>query len=1131
MLSNNIPSFLRSILEGNRPVRFSLSEVTGTSIQSRTSSFYYDAINEPLKSTQQLNIDWSRFDRHTFFSSAAANVNVAFDKIINGFPFDGNQQELELFLAGLTGFERYVFESFPKFRGQLHFSGTQVGETGTAGTHIQINDFAGGLYPELSKNKTGDSLLDPQSKPLTFEMQFYIPAGNVIGKQVIAQKTNGNNGIALLLSSSASDPIGIFVVHSGTNFITASSALNRDSFNHICVTYHNESPNRYVSFYNNGTLSEKSGKISFGDLGIKTSPLMIGSGSTISVSNPISSFNYVPDQTLSGTLDEFRLFHAERSIAQQKAYSQKIVFASDSLKLYYKFNEPPPPLTPNLSDPVNAIVLDSSGNSLHAVINNFTGSLRLSADDDPLNPMIYENKLMTSILFPGHPDVTSLNATLLESGTVYDQTNPNLITRLIPQHYLLEGQVYDAQDSVGGELTTNNYSGNTIPGSGKLGSSQIMLTFLYTWAKFFDDIKLFIDNFSLLDYVDYEMDETVPDNFLNRLLEKFGFNLPKQFFADSSLEQYISGENVSFETSINEMPLKYIQSQLMRRMLNELQTIIRSKGTIHSVKSFLRSLGIDPDNNLRIKEHGGPTSRQLTYARDKKSEIKPMLLFSGSALIQSPFLIADSRTEPGFPEIAGTPNDVLLTSGSWTIEGVVKYTPDLISNLKSTEQSLCRLNVTGSNASNGGVIANLVAKMTGSSDAILNLYIRPGDDAALSPLQILSITVPGFFDPEVERWNFCFGRLRNDQVDSIVSSSYFLRVASQNYGDLTTYLNTASFFYELNSSENNVLSQLSTPSLNASGCFITVGSQSLPTGLAGSGYSYLNSISIVPDLARSTAFEGLLSNLRFWSYGLQENEWKEHVRNCSSFGVTDPLVNYDYVTTRSGSFQRLRMNILEMQDEMTSDGSGNLSLIDYSGQNLHVSGTGFPTSSIVYQPQLFSYSTFSPYFDESTTNMKVRVRGYDNQDLVDSNPWSQLGPAYEIPASERPTDDVRFSVELSLIDALNSDIINLFSTYEFFDNAIGRPELMFSPDYPDIQNLREIYFNRLTDKLNFKAFFEFYRWLDLTTLNILEQLLPKKTIFKGVNFTIESHMLERHKVEYKNVDKLKLAFNNINGKI
>ena len=51
--------------------------------------------------------------------------------------------------------------------------------------------------------------------------------------------------------------------------------------------------------------------------------------------------------------------------------------------------------------------------------------------------------------------------------------------------------------------------------------------------------------------------------------------------------------------------------------------------------------------------------------------------------------------------------------------------------------------------------------------------------------------------------------------------------------------------------------------------------------------------------------------------------------------------------------------------------------------------------------------------------------------------------------------------------------------------------------------------------MNFRNFFEFYRWFDLSMGNFIEQLVPRKTKFKGMNFVVESHVLERHKMEYK----------------
>ena len=66
----------------------------------------------------------------------------------------------------------------------------------------------------------------------------------------------------------------------------------------------------------------------------------------------------------------------------------------------------------------------------------------------------------------------------------------------------------------------------------------------------------------------------------------------------------------------------------------------------------------------------------------------------------------------------------------------------------------------------------------------------------------------------------------------------------------------------------------------------------------------------------------------------------------------------------------------------------------------------------------------------------------------------------------------------------------------------------------DLEKLRNVYFNRLKTKLNFRAFLDFYSWFDSTISNFIEQLLPRKTVYKGTNFLIESHVLERHKHEY-----------------
>ena len=183
------PSKIRGLSEGTSPIlNFTMGVSTG-SVQSVTSSFRYDPPGSPIKSTQQIPIDWSKFENHTFFNSAEAKVNTAFDVIINGYPFDGSRKENHDFHDELTGYENYIFDRFPKHRGYLNFSGSAAT---TGGSFIEVVDRAGHYSPELSRDSSGEAILDNQTKPLTFDFHLHVPQGMAQQNQVLFQRLSGS---------------------------------------------------------------------------------------------------------------------------------------------------------------------------------------------------------------------------------------------------------------------------------------------------------------------------------------------------------------------------------------------------------------------------------------------------------------------------------------------------------------------------------------------------------------------------------------------------------------------------------------------------------------------------------------------------------------------------------------------------------------------------------------------------------------------------------------------------------------------------------------------------------------------------------------------------------------------------
>jgi hypothetical protein len=1127
------PTYLKTALMDGRPVQMSYADVglQNTNIND-PGSFKYDPLDFPMKSTQQLNVDWSKFENHTFFSSAEVKVNEAFNVIINSFPFDGTKKEVEAFFDKLTGFEKYVFDRFPTWSGALHFSGTQVGEdtNGSLGTWISVKDKSGYLYPDLSKNSEGVTIINPPAeKSFTIEVQAFLPE-IANGPQVILQKNTSNDeGFTLYLEQTAATTYAsaTFCISSGSFRNKVSTVLNKGAYNHICVTLNKENAAEdFLEFYLNETLSSVSDtNVKIGKLSTDNVNLLIGTGSSFYSESTLVT----PTQTFSGTMDELRIFHAVRSPSQQALYATKGMYASPDMKLYYRFNEPPPLLSLfTEAESINSIVLDSSGNSLHANISNFTGSLRVNASEDTTNPVTEEKVEFTKILFPAATDVKALNEELLTAAKDYDLANPNNIIKLIPPHYLLEGAEQDGFDTVEGNAG-EAYGGSGIPGQGERGSTQIILTFLYIWAKFFDDIKLFLDSFVTLKTVDYDKIDTVPDNFLEGLVRSYGFYMPS-FFTHATTTQYSEGDEVNEKNMTSDVSLKKLQADMLRRILISLPDVVKSKGTQHSIRSFLRSVGIDPDNSLRIREYGGSTTKSITNSREKKTEPGAMVDFTSSSLVVTPFL-SGSRVEPGYPELSGSfvydaadavvgstsANDGLFTSGSWTTAALFKYPKNKLASITtlSGSQSLMRMLVTGSStAAQPGLLFNVVAnKKEKRIPANVTLYGRPGGSTS-SPFLKLSLNLPGEGIFDGDKWHVSFGRARNDELGAdYVSSSYYFRCARAEDGELTDFFHTSSFFHELSSNEFNTLQQL-TPSLNASGAYVAIGNTpSINAGV----YPFLNDSSI-ENKARVKDFVGWSSNLKFWSKSVDENEWKEHVKNFRSVGAADPFVRYNFVKEISGSFNQIRIDSLTKQTEKMTDTQGGITFLDYSQRDLHLTGTNFLTSSRVVIGDIFSYGMLSPTFDEASTEDKVRIRSFTSEKMLQENPWAYPTPSYlkrTLFSAEEPQDDVRLSIEFSLVDALDRDIVNMFSTFETLGDAIGDPALAFSPDYPDLEKLRDVYFNRLSERMNFKKFLEFYRWFDISLTVFIEQLLPSKTKYKGTNYVIESHMLERHKHEYR----------------
>ena len=1099
-------------------IDYTLSDFSDSNIES-SSSFRYGNKKE-IVSTQQVRTDYSNFVNHTFFHSAVANVNEAFDKIVNFYPMNGTNKEIEKFEDELTGFEKYVLDSFPKNVGYLVFSGTQKGELSSNGTSISVNDREGSTYTTISNNKSAKVVLDPKTNPLTISFFCKAPKKQNDNQILFQKKSSLANNFTIAISSSASSTKAdvVFGITSGSLYSYVTGSLNKGSFSNIAAIYDPQGDEKTKLIIDDTVYSSSMSTV-FNSLDFSSENLSIGTGTQARLNNLI----FDQQETFSGSIDEIRYFHDAKNLTQIKKTKYKSVQASDSLKLYFKFNEP------SGSYSARKVVLDSSTSNLHSTVTNYLDNYTRVTGSD--NPVLNELSERNPVLFPDYVRVSTLNKNLLTSGSLYDDANPNLITKLVPPHYFLEANNFEDFKDVLGNLGKSFESGSdNFPGKeiSEIQSAALLVKFLLTWAKFFDEIKILSDAITSVQHTHYDDFETTPDVFLKRKAQELNLTLPNMF-GSAELSQIISGINLTENYSNAALTLNQIQNSIWRRILSDSVNMKMTKGTVDSLKSVFRSAGIEPDNILTFREYGGAQLKSLEGSRVHKVDVLGMLNFSGSLnqtittvdnagystnkipKMKSGFL-SGSRIQVGAPEISGqfvqkSPtkihgisnnlNDGLLTSGSFTYEGLYRYTKPT-----SVPQSLIRIHTTGSTAPSNkeSIIANLVT----TDKNKIELFIK--DSPTGSKVKRLFLTGVNIFDEEP--WHISFGRKAPHDIGKTNRSDYFLRAAKQENGEILAQYHTSSNYADISDS----IFVSSSFEHNVSGSFLVVGSQNFQNGSSG---KFLNdSTGGVDTLAHSSSFSGLVTNSLFWSKFITKKEWIEHVRNHASVGVIDPKINYNFEVNASGSFERLVIQTSGKQATTASNSAGNVRLFDFSQNNLHFEGSNFENSKVVVKPTRVEFEMLSSLFDTNIAKTKVRVRSFQDAELVENSNFSQIAPVYETIPSEEVVDDNRFSIDMSVFGGLNENILTTFANFSAIDDALGRPNAMFSDRYVDLEDLRKIYFNNVLEKIDLGKFRSIFKWIDNSFTDLVFSMIPRSTNFMGINFIYESHVLERNKMKY-----------------
>lgn len=579
--------------------------------------------------TVKPKIDYSDFANFVFFNSALDYFNITGEKIINEFPLDGNQNAIETFRDDLDGYQNYVLDRWPKNTGHLKFSPS------VSSSYIEIKD----LGAENGRTRTGR--LDANTGSMTYEFWCVPPPLLTGSDDVMYVFSKGCNSQYPGFAAGFSGSQLLFVISGSTtvpgeNTRRVSSPFRPGIPSYFSMVFERISDNSSSLRIYSGSATEfpvlvQSQNVVTAAAGTSGSSFFIGSGS-------IPTLRTIP---LSGSVDELRVWNTVRTLSDMSSSFNTRIFPQKNLLMNLRFNET---CSIPSEDGDSRVCFDSSGNRYNGRIANYHWTMRQSGSLLPFD-------VPDPVLSIKAPAVRSLILEQQASGTAYDRSNDNIITRMLPEQFF---QLEDFKNT------------------------HVLQDFLYILARQFDQTKQRIDQFVNVLKVDYGNLNQTPDALLAEVGKFFGWEFTGNFL-NANTSQYLFGKGVlpNLETNKDlDVKLYEIKNEFWKRTLVNLMYIYKTKGTKESVEALFRVYGVNR-NFIKLKEYGLKPAAGISTFRINSEKSVPAIAFgSGSTKTTNNILskrmtseLKTIETRVRFPTTSSAGLTASLPSGTlWTLE-------------------------------------------------------------------------------------------------------------------------------------------------------------------------------------------------------------------------------------------------------------------------------------------------------------------------------------------------------------------------------------------------------------------------------------------------------------------------------
>jgi len=661
------------------------------------------------------NVDYSDPANFARFGSAEEYYKNAITYIATDYPYDSSFYEKTKWINNLNELEYYIFkEEFPKYKGYVELSSSQYIGTFSPSRDIPDTDTKS-IYVNGERYFVNESL--NFSDGFTFESWLKFDnvtnTPNILTINTVVSGGSGINNVVLLKVFASASNLYVSGNISQTNF---SYNLQNGSWNHYAISFNANSCSLYVDgertqqiqtdtllntgssyvFYRAG-LVPTTQTSSYSSLGtyITSSVFTLGSGSLLS-------------------LDETRFWNKERTLENVGRYWFTAVDGNDfsdpntsNLILYYKYNE-------GWDDVNGSICLDYSGFKKDAIIYNYnlydcrkSGS---AIDDSGL----IEDLEPSSIIYA--PAISYSTASLeafydqkVQSGTDYDELNGNALYKKFPSWILEEEQ---------------------------LNETKHLKQVIQIVSSYFDDLYNKISEISNYKHQQITTDVNKLYPFYDKILTSTGFDVT-ELFNNLDIIEKISSRS---ENNIFDQDIQKIKNSIFQNIYNNLSFILKSKGTEKSIKSFLRSYGIN-ENLVRVNLYADKSNYVIN---DKYVE---------TTVKKKTITLTDNKNI----FLSGTAVDAPVSGNYLTLETSVIFPKILLSNAPATASILGYYIANNSTtfATSSTKHRALITAETDQYGSTICFYTGSNGTSNFN-LVASSSKIPNLYDDTV--WNFAIGQ-------------------------------------------------------------------------------------------------------------------------------------------------------------------------------------------------------------------------------------------------------------------------------------------------------------------------------------------------------------------------------------